>query len=105
MTKEQSITRLFVVAAGAALALTAMLFVAQSPAVAHLTQQFGIPAGAGAVVLNMIEGGSWVATIIGFLFGLGTGGVGLIAAAGREALMAFLRKELRRRGRRAFIAW
>lgn len=73
--------------------------------IAELTKEFGVPSAVGALVANAISGGSTAITVIGILAGFLTGGLGLIANAGRAALMAYLKKELEKRGRKAFIAW
>ncbi|MCY7494805.1 circular bacteriocin, circularin A/uberolysin family [Bacillus safensis] len=49
--------------------------------------------------------GATASVIIGILSGFLTGGLGLIANAGRQALTVYLKEELRKRGKKAFIAW
>lgn len=50
--------------------------------IAYLTKEFGIPSAASV--------------IIGILSGFLTGGLGLIANAGRQALTVYLKEELRK---------
>ncbi|MEN9405786.1 MAG: Bacteriocin class IId cyclical uberolysin-like [Bacillota bacterium] len=59
----------------------------------------------GKWIADLIDAGTTVHTIIMILTTLSTGVGGLMANAGRLTLMAYLKRELRRRGRRAFIAW
>lgn len=73
--------------------------------IADLTKEFGVPSAVGGLVADAISGGATAMTIIGILAGFLTGGLGLIANAGRAALTSYLKKELNKRGRKAFIAW
>lgn len=105
MVKEQSVTRLGLVVFASMLVLAAAMLALQGLPFADLAKEFGIPSVVGGTILNLATAGGAAATIIGILIGLGTGGLGLIAAAGRETIKQFLLGEIRRRGRRAVIAW
>lgn len=80
-------------------------FLIQSLPIADLTKEFGVPAAIGGLVVKAITNGSTAVVIVGILAGFLTGGLGLIANAGRTALVTYLKKELRKRGEKAFIAW
>ena len=73
--------------------------------VADLAKEFGVPTVIGSSVAWYLEIGAAASIIIGLLTGLLSGGLGLIAAAGKTALRAYLRQELTKRGKKAFIAW
>lgn len=73
--------------------------------VADMTQQFGVPTALSGTVASLISNGSTAIAVIGVLGGFMSGGLGLIANAGRAALMKYLKDELEKRGRKAFIAW
>ena len=105
MVQEQSMARLFGVAALGTLLLIAATVALQGMPVADLLKDFGIPSSAGAVIVWLITDGALVVTIVAFLVGLGTGGLGLIAAAGKTSLKVFLKKKKEEMGSRAFIAW
>lgn len=73
--------------------------------IADLAKEFGVPSAVGSVVAWYLDLGAAASIIIGLLTGFLSGGLGLIAAAGRETLKAFLLAELRKRGTKAFVAW
>ncbi|MCP3027035.1 uberolysin/carnocyclin family circular bacteriocin [Halobacillus sp. A5] len=80
-------------------------FILQTAPIADLAKEFGVPSAVGGLVADSISGGATAVTIIGILGGFLTGGLGIVANAGRAALMKYLKDELQERGRRAFIAW
>ena len=55
--------------------------------------------------INIVEAGGWVVTILSILAGVASGGLALIAAAGKQGIKAFLKKEIKKKGRAAVIAW
>ena len=78
---------------------------AQFLSVADLALQFGIPTSVATLVINIVEAGGWVVTILSILAGVASGGLALIAAAGKQDIKAFLKKEIKKKGRAAVIAW
>ena len=72
---------------------------------ADLAKEFGIPTVAANLILSALDWGMTAATILSIVAGIATGGLSLIAAAGQATLKEFLKKELEKRGRKAFIAW
>lgn len=85
--------------------LFAYFFIMGNLPVADLTKEFGIPAAVGSAVSWYLEIGTAASVIIGLLTGFLSGGLGLIANAGKQALKVYLKKELKKRGKKAFIAW
>lgn len=85
--------------------LFAYFFVMGNLPIAYLTKEFGIPSAVGSTLTWYLGMGATVSVIIGILSGFLTGGLGLIANAGRQALTLYLKEELRKRGKKAFIAW
>ncbi|MGP3738687.1 uberolysin/carnocyclin family circular bacteriocin [Bacillus sp. 4A_MP2] len=73
--------------------------------VADLAKEFGIPGSVAAVVLNVVEAGGAVTTIVSILTAVGSGGLSLIAAAGKETIRQYLKNEIKKKGRKAVIAW
>lgn len=73
--------------------------------VADMVKEFGIPAGTAGVVLNLLDAADGVTTIVSILVGLATGGLSLIAAAGKQGVKQYLKKQVKKKGRAAVIAW
>nr|MDF9458572.1 uberolysin/carnocyclin family circular bacteriocin [Bacillus pumilus] len=73
--------------------------------VADLAKEFGIPGSVAAVVLNVVEAGGAVTTIVSILTAVGSGGLSLIAAAGKETIRQYLKAQIKKKGRKAVIAW
>ncbi|WP_031405768.1 uberolysin/carnocyclin family circular bacteriocin [Geobacillus vulcani] len=73
--------------------------------VADLAKEFGVPAWAAAWILTALDASTTVTAIVSFLTALGTGGLSLIAAAGTMGIKKYLKEELEKRGKQAFIAW
>ncbi len=90
--------------AASAMAVVAMLSLEMLP-LAQLAKEFGIPGGVASTVVWLAEAGGAAATIVGILAALGTGGLSLIAAAGKETIRQYLRKKIQEKGRKAVIAW
>ncbi|MFT2751800.1 circular bacteriocin, circularin A/uberolysin family [Clavibacter sp. Sh2088] len=105
MVRAQNITRLALTAMLGTLALVATTLVMGTLPMADLAREFGIPTAIGGTVLNLATAGGTAATIVGILVGLGSGGLGLIAAAGRETIKQFLLNEIKKKGRKAVLAW
>lgn len=78
---------------------------AQFLPVADLALEFGIPTSVATLVINIVEAGGWVVTILTILAGVASGGLGLIAAAGKQGVKEFLKKQIKKKGRAAVIAW
>ncbi|AQR79056.1 hypothetical protein B7C51_14300 [Paenibacillus larvae subsp. pulvifaciens] len=87
------------------LMLALFLFSLQFLPVADLAKEFGIPASIAAVVLNIVNAGGAVTTIVSILLAVGSGGLSLLAAAGKETIRQFLKKKIQEKGKRATIAW
>ncbi len=85
--------------------LFAYFFIINNLPIAYLTKEFGIPSAIGSAVSWYLGIGATASLIIGVLSGFLTGGLGLIANAGKTALKVYLKKELDKRGKKAFIAW
>lgn len=105
MVKEQSFTRLFGAAALSASLIAATFFVMQILPMADMAKEFGIPAAVAGTVLTVVEAGGWVTTIVSILTAVGTGGLSLLAAAGKESIRIYLQKQIKKKGRKAVIAW
>jgi circularin A/uberolysin family circular bacteriocin len=105
MVKEQSVSRLALIGAASALMLTIGMMAIHLLPMAEMAKEFGIPAGVAGTVLTIVEAGGWVTTIVTILAGVGTGGLALLAAAGKESIRVYLRKQIQKKGRRAVIAW
>lgn len=73
--------------------------------IADLVKEFGIPAAVAGVILNIVEAGGWVTTIVSILTAIGSGGLSLIAAAGKEGIKKYLKKQIKKKGKKAVIAW
>lgn len=95
--------------AGLLLASLVLLFayflVISNLPIAFLTKEFGVPSAVASAVVYYLEMGAAASIIIGLLSGFLSGGLGLIANAGKQALKAYLKEELKKRGKKAFIAW
>ncbi|MBD3860540.1 uberolysin/carnocyclin family circular bacteriocin [Bacillus sp. 28A-2] len=87
------------------LMLALFSFSLQMLPVADLAKEFGIPGSVAAVVLNVVEAGGAVTTIVSILTAVGSGGLSLIAAAGKETIRQYLKAQIQKKGRKAVIAW
>lgn len=65
--------------------------------VADLAKEFGIPGSVAAVVLNVVEAGGAVTTIVSILTAVGSGGLSLIAAAGKETIRQYLKAQIKKK--------
>lgn len=103
--KQYSAINLMTVGLLTTVCMCLAFFVMQGLPLANMVKEFGIPAGLAATILNIIEAGGAVTTILTILTGIGSGGLSLIAAAGRETIRQYLKNEVKKRGRKAVIAW
>jgi len=100
-----NITSMLIVMALGLLAIVCLIQLINVLPVANLMKEFGLPSVAAYTILYYLNVGSTVTTIISILTGLATGGLSLIAAAGKLSIKAFLNKKKRELGTRAFVAW
>ncbi|AQZ45960.1 hypothetical protein B5S25_04415 [Paenibacillus larvae subsp. pulvifaciens] len=63
------------------------------------------PASLAAVVLNVVQAGGAITTIVSILTAIGSGGLSLLAAAGKETIRQYLNQQIKEKGRKAVIAW
>ena len=70
-----------------------------------MVKEFGIPAATAGTILNLLDAADGVATIVSILAGLATGGLSLIAAAGKQGIKKYLKKQIKKKGKKAVIAW
>ncbi|EOJ79470.1 uberolysin/carnocyclin family circular bacteriocin [Enterococcus faecalis] len=105
MVKENKFSKIFILMALSFLGLALFSASLQFLPIAHMAKEFGIPAAVAGTVLNVVEAGGWVTTIVSILTAVGSGGLSLLAAAGRESIKAYLKKEIKKKGKRAVIAW
>lgn len=103
--KEQKISTVLGYLGVAAITFGAAGMLIGACPIANLVKEFGLPAAGASGLLWYLDAGSSAATIVGFLSGLASGGLSLIYAAGRQTIKAYLRREIRKRGRKAVIAW
>ncbi|WP_394336079.1 uberolysin/carnocyclin family circular bacteriocin [Bacillus safensis] len=68
-----------------------------------VTKEFGIPSAVGSTITWYLDMEAAASVIIGILSGFLTGGLGLIANAGRQALTVYLKEELRKRGKKVLL--
>lgn len=105
MVKEQKISKmLLLMTLCSVLFLSANLFLQITP-IANLVKEFGIPGGVASAVLWAVDAGSTVTTIVSILTAIGSGGLSLIAAAGKATIKNYLKKEVKKKGKKAVIAW
>lgn len=105
MVKENKVSSILMLFALSLVVLAALNVTLQFVPVAHLAKEFGIPGGVAATVLNIVEAGGWATTILSILTAVGSGGLSLIAAAGKESIKVYLKKQIKKKGRKAVIAW
>ncbi len=70
-----------------------------------LVKEFNVSEATAAAVLSFLGKADTAVTIAGILAILGTGGAGVVAAAGKQGVKAFLKKQLKKKGKKAFVAW
>jgi circularin A/uberolysin family circular bacteriocin len=73
--------------------------------IALLANEFKIPTAITINIVNLCLDGSSIITIMSIIGGLATGGLGLIAAAGRETIRAYIVSQVKKRGAAATAAW
>lgn len=103
--KEQKLTNIlgYLCITAFTLAVTSVL-IGVSP-VANLTKEFGIPAAAASGLIWWLDKGATAATIAGIVAGFASGGLSLIAEAGKQSVKAYLKKQIKKKGKKAVIAW
>lgn len=105
MIKENKVSHVFGMLALSIFLLSASMMALNVLPVADMVKEFGIPAAISGTVLNIVEAGGWVTTIISILAGVASGGLTLIAEAGKQGVKAFLKKQIKEKGKKAVIAW
>ena len=65
----------------------------------------GTSAVMGDVNWLMVGSASLLAGILSILTAIGSGGLSLIAAAGKEGIKKYLKKQIKKKGKKAVIAW
>lgn len=85
--------------------LTAYVLLLNVLPVADLTKEFGIPSAVAAIINWYLDTGAVVSVITTLLIGVGSGGLGLIAAEGKTSIKVFLKEKCREMGTKAFTAW
>ena len=103
--KEHKISSMTLMLAIAFLSLGCVTLTMNALPVADMVKEFGIPAATAAVVLNIVEAGGWVTTIVSILAGFASGGLSLIAEAGKQGVKKYLKKQIKKKGKKAVIAW
>lgn len=105
MVKEHKLSTMFLSMTGCVFLFSGMLLSSQVLPVAFLVKEFGIPAAVASSVLWAVDAGSTVTTIVSILTAVGTGGLSLIAAAGKSTIKSYLKKQVKKMGKKAVIAW
>ncbi|MEY8353197.1 circular bacteriocin, circularin A/uberolysin family [Lachnospiraceae bacterium 54-53] len=103
--KEHKILNMLSIMAIGLLCIGFLILSANIIPVANLVKEFGIPAAAAGTILDALDAGATAATIASIVAGLATGGLSLIAAAGKSTVKAYLKKQIKKKGRKAVIAW
>lgn len=103
--KTQKISSMLMILSGALMLITISSITINVLPVAQLVKEFGIPAALAGTILNIVEAGGWVTTIISILTALGSGGLSLIAEAGKQGVKKYLKKQIKKKGKKAVIAW
>ncbi|MCY7521253.1 uberolysin/carnocyclin family circular bacteriocin [Paenibacillus larvae] len=52
-----------------------------------------------------MQAGGAITTIVSILTAIGSGGLSLLAAAGKETIRQYLNQQIKEKGRKAVIAW
>lgn len=105
MRKKQKVSQVIgMFGASAAMFALSLTAVELSP-MADMVKEFGIPMATATAIIDALDAADGAATIISILAGLATGGLGLIAAAGKTGVKKFLKKQIKKKGKKAVIAW
>ncbi len=105
MVKEQKMTNVIGMLVLSVTMLVGATLCTDILPIADLVKEFGIPAAVAGAVLNIVEAGGWVTTIVSILAAIGSGGLSLIAAAGKQGIKKYLKKQIKKKGKKAVIAW
>jgi circularin A/uberolysin family circular bacteriocin len=105
MYREQKLSHVFGMLFASIIILGASVLCINIIPVADMVKEFGIPAAVAGTVLNIVEAGGWVSLIVSILTGAATGGLSLIAAAGKQGIKKYLKKQIKKKGKKAVIAW
>lgn len=105
MYKEQRYSLVLGMLVASVVVLGASLLCIHVLPVAYLVKEFGIPAAMAGTILNIVEAGGWVSLIISILSGLASGGLTLIAEAGKQGIVKYLKAQIKKKGKAAVIAW
>lgn len=105
MYREQKLSHVFGMLFASIIILGASVLCINIIPVADMVKEFGIPAAVAGTVLNIVEAGGWVSLIVSILTGAATGGLSLIVAAGKQGIKKYLKKQIKKKGKKAVIAW
>lgn len=105
MYREQKLSQVFGMLFASIIILGASVLCINIIPVADMVKEFGIPAAVAGTVLNIVEAGGWVSLIVSILTGAATGGLSLIAEAGKQGIKKYLKKQIKKKGKKAVIAW
>lgn len=105
MYREQKLSHVFGMLFASIIILGASVLCINIIPVADMVKEFGIPAAVAGTVLNIVEAGGWVSLIVSILTGAATGGLSLIAEAGKQGIKKYLKKQIKKKGKKAVIAW
>ncbi len=105
MYKEQRYSLVLGMLVASVVVLGASLLCIHVLPVANLVKEFGIPAAMAGTILNIVEAGGWVSLIISILSSLASGGLTLIAEAGKQGIVKYLKAQIKKKGKTAVIAW
>ena len=105
MYKEQKVSKVMGML-GLSVCMLAMSVVCTSVLpIADMVKEFGIPAAAAGTILSLLDVADGVATIVSILAAFASGGLSLIAAAGKQGIKKYLKKQVKKKGKKAVIAW
>lgn len=105
MCKEQKVSKVIgMLGASVCMLVLSVTCIGVLP-IADMVKEFGIPAATAGTILNLLDAADGVATIVSILAGLATGGLSLIAAAGKQGIKKYLKKQIKKKGKKAVIAW
>lgn len=105
MKKEQKLSHVFGMLCASIVILGASVLCINVMPVANMVKEFGIPAAVAGTVLNIVEAGGWVSLIVSILTGVASGGLTLIAEAGKQGIKKYLKNQIKKKGKKAVIAW
>lgn len=105
VVKEQKLTKILAYLGATTFSLgVASIAIGVSPVV-NLAKEFGIPTASAAGLLWWLDAGATASTVAGIVAGLASGGLSLIAEAGKQTVKSYLKKQVKKKGKKAVIAW